>query len=57
MCHVILRLPLGQGAGQQLQAVLGCLEALEDASTHHTHNAVTLPSRPGVEEALHITAG
>ena len=52
MGHVVLRLPLGQGAGQQLQAVLCCLEALEDAATDHTHDAVPLAGSPRVEETL-----
>lgn len=56
MGHEVLGVPLGQGAGQQLQAVLGCLEALENASTHHTHNAAALASRSRVEQALHASA-
>lgn len=52
MGHVVLGVPLGQGASQQLQAVFGSLEALEDAAAYHTDNAVALPCGSRVEEAL-----
>ena len=52
MCHEVLGLPFGQGAGQQLQAVLSCLEAFEDAAAHNADNAVAFSSCSGIEEAL-----
>ena len=52
MGHVVLGVPLGQGAGQQLEAVFGSLETLEDAAAYHADNAIALPCRSRVEEAL-----
>ena len=52
MSHVVLRLPLGKGAGQQLQAVFSSLEALEDTTAYHADDAVALASGSRVEEAL-----
>ena len=56
MCHEVLGLPFGQGAGQQLQAVLSCLEAFEDAAANHTDNAVAFSGCSRIEQALKSTA-
>lgn len=50
--HVVLRLPFGQGTGQQLQTVLGGLEALEDAAADDTDDAVAFACCSRVEHTL-----
>lgn len=52
MRHIALGLPLGKGTGEQLEAVFGSLEALEDAAAYHTDDAVALAHGARIEEAL-----
>ena len=49
MGHVVLGVPFGQGAGQQLQAVLGSLEALEDPAAYHADDAIAFAGGSRVE--------
>lgn len=57
MGHVVLGVPFGQGAGQQLQAVLRCFEAFEDAAADYADCSIAFTRCSRVKQTLQAVTG